>query len=67
MMIFNKIQNSTLLQLFITFRYDSDKLNPIKGTNVYIEGSLKNNMKSNRIKSAYYFADYLKIDQTEIF
>lgn len=51
---------------FLTFRYDSDKLNPIKGTNVYIEGSLKNNTKSNTLKSSHYFADYLKIEQTEI-
>ncbi|HEM6090688.1 TPA: hypothetical protein U2B93_002091 [Streptococcus suis] len=51
---------------FLTFRYDTDKLNPIKGTNVYIEGSLKNNTKSNTLKSSHYFADYLKIDQTEI-
>ncbi|HEL2195315.1 TPA: hypothetical protein TZE08_001021 [Streptococcus suis] len=51
---------------FLTFRYDTDKLNPIKGTNVYIEGSLKNNTKSNTLKSSHYFADYLKMDQTEI-
>ncbi|WP_170241337.1 hypothetical protein [Streptococcus suis] len=51
---------------FLTFRYDADKLNPIKGTNVYIEGSLKNNAKSNRLKSSHYSADYLKIEQTEI-
>ncbi|MGV3251861.1 hypothetical protein ACED97_01700 [Streptococcus suis] len=51
---------------YLTFRYDANKLTPINGTNVCIEGSLKNNTESNRIKSAYYFADYLKIDQTEI-
>lgn len=51
---------------FLTFRYDADKLNPIKGTNVYIEGSLKNNTKSNRLKSSHYSADYLKMEQTEI-
>lgn len=51
---------------FLTFRYDTDKLNPIKGTNVYIEGSLKNNTRSNTLKSSHYFADYLKMEQTEI-
>ncbi|HFI0639022.1 TPA: hypothetical protein ACGO1U_001164 [Streptococcus suis] len=51
---------------FLTFIYDSDKLNPIKGTNVYIEGSLKNNTKSNTLKSSHYFANYLKMEQTEI-
>ena len=50
----------------LTFRYDTGKLNPVKGTNVYIEGSLKNNTKSNRLKSSHYFADYLKMEQTEI-
>ncbi|HEL1790492.1 TPA: hypothetical protein TXV07_001830 [Streptococcus suis] len=51
---------------FLTFRYDTDKLNPIKGTNVCIEGSLKNNTRSNTLKSSHYFADYLKMEQTEI-
>ncbi|HFI0633236.1 TPA: hypothetical protein ACGO4G_001840 [Streptococcus suis] len=33
---------------------------------MYIEGSLKNNTKSNRLKSSHYSADYLKMEQTEI-
>lgn len=33
---------------------------------MYIEGSLKNNTKSNTLKSSHYFADYLKMEQTEI-
>ncbi|CYV30100.1 TPA: hypothetical protein ACT2IF_002299 [Streptococcus suis] len=51
---------------FLTFRYDADRLKPKESTNVYIEGHLYNNLESTRFKSQYYFADYLKIDQTEI-
>lgn len=51
---------------FLTFRYDADKIVPIEGTNVYIEGHLNNIFDSTRYKSQYYVADYLKLEQTEI-
>lgn len=51
---------------FLTFRYDADKIVPIEGTNVYIEGYLNNIFYSARFKNQYYFADHLKVDQTEI-
>ncbi|HEM5155467.1 TPA: hypothetical protein U1276_002290, partial [Streptococcus suis] len=51
---------------FLTFRYDADKIVPIEGTNVYIEGHLNNIFYSARFKNQYYFADHLKVDQTEI-
>ncbi|CYU57500.1 hypothetical protein HO663_07450 [Streptococcus suis] len=51
---------------FLTFIYDSDKVVPIEGTNVYIEGHLNNAFNSTKLKRQHYFADCLKLDQTEI-
>lgn len=51
---------------FLTFIYDSDKVVPIEGTNVYIEGHLNNAFISTKLKSQHYFADCLIKDQTEI-
>ncbi|MGV3011312.1 hypothetical protein [Streptococcus thoraltensis] len=50
----------------LTFRYDTEKLIPKEGTNVYVEGHLNNVFESTRYKSQYYVADYLKLEQTEI-
>ncbi|HEM3726632.1 TPA: hypothetical protein U1D16_002073 [Streptococcus suis] len=51
---------------YLTLRYNPDILYPIKGTNVYIEGHLNNVIDSNSFKNQHYFADLLKIEQTEI-
>lgn len=51
---------------YLIFRYNPDILYPIKGTNVYIEGHLNNIIDSNKFKNQHYFADTLKIEQTEI-
>ncbi|MGQ7320233.1 hypothetical protein ACTGXJ_07960 [Streptococcus suis] len=51
---------------YLTLRYDPNILYPIKGTNVYIEGHLNNDINSNKFKNQHYFADCLIKDQTEI-
>lgn len=51
---------------FLTFIYDSDKVVPIEGTNVYIEGHLNNAFNSTKLKRQHYFVDCLKLEQTEI-
>ncbi|HEM4324106.1 TPA: hypothetical protein U2C24_002431 [Streptococcus suis] len=51
---------------FLTFRYDASKIVPIESTNVYIEGHLNNACNSTIFKRQHYFADRLKLDQTEI-
>ncbi|HEM5031429.1 TPA: hypothetical protein VB881_001224 [Streptococcus suis] len=50
----------------LTFRYDVSKIVPIEGTNVYIEGHLNNAFNSTKLKRQHYFADCLKLEQTEI-
>lgn len=51
---------------YLAFKYDANKLTPIDGANVYIEGHLNNAFNSTKLKRQHYFADCLNLDQTEI-